>query len=230
VLRGHATVPRHAVALAPHPIAVHWARGRPVPPVSHARLRPLAGGRCRPPGPSLSPPLCSTRRRWDFLPPLCFLLRSDASPAVPSLTSASSHRTTDEDAATPPEPPSIGMPLHRPLLATPPPTDLLGEPCLRSSCPAHKPCYSGALTENLAAGSPPPGRRRARHRTVPRAVTTLAHAQRTGHLRGCTGPPGRGPTGLLAGRACQAATPRTIATGRILSRHCAVILNYFSIV
>jgi hypothetical protein len=103
-----------------------------------------------------APPLkgCYRRSRWDppspprvvFSPPL----RRHA--AMPSLASASSRRTTPEDAATLPEPPSTGTPSRRSLPATPPSPDLLGEPRLRSSCPVHPLRDGGALTENLVAG------------------------------------------------------------------------------
>jgi hypothetical protein len=38
--------------------------------------------------------------------------------------------------------------------------------------------------------------------------------ERTGSLRGWTGPPGRGPAGLPAGSVWQAAEPGTVAMGR----------------
>jgi hypothetical protein len=98
----HCARPRHA-----RPAAVAWQRRRPRPP---------AGGRCQPPrpffaapGPPLSLP-CSAPHvarlpaphpfkkvlppsAGFFSPAPCFLLLSDAAPAVPSLTSTSSYRT-----------------------------------------------------------------------------------------------------------------------------------------
>jgi hypothetical protein len=87
-----------------------------------------------------------------FSPALCFFSRSDAALAVPSLASASSHRTALEDATTPSEPPSTGTPLRWPLPANPPSFNLLRENRLCSSCSAHPLRDGGALTENLAAG------------------------------------------------------------------------------
>jgi hypothetical protein len=155
---------------------------RALPATRHCSVpTPPPGGRCHPPEtfsatprPPISPPLRPTRqstpsapsttfppppfkgelRRRRSTPPLChvFLLRSDATLAVPSLTSDSSRRTAPDDAATPPKSPSTGTPPRRPLSTTAPALDLLGEPHLRSPCPMHSPRGGGALTENLAAG------------------------------------------------------------------------------
>jgi hypothetical protein len=146
---------------------VHCATGPRVNTASrsHARSTPRASRH-----PPLSPPLCPTRRltpcppsavscRPPFkrvLPPAsCFSSHSNATLTVPSLTSASSRRTAPEDAATLPEPPSNGTLPRRLLSATPPPPDLLGEPRLRSPCPAQPPHSSGARAKHLAVPHPP---------------------------------------------------------------------------
>jgi hypothetical protein len=66
----------------------------------------------------------------------------------------------------------------------------------------------------LSGCTSPSGHWQTRHRAVPHVVTTprtrAARATTRAHKpqRGWTGPPGRGPASLLAGRVWQAATPR----------------------
>jgi hypothetical protein len=87
----------------------------------------------------------------------------------------------------------------------------------------HPPHDGGALIENLAADE---------CATTPSHVRAVRgdHVQRASRMRGWTGPRGRGPADLSAGRAWHAAEPGTVATGRISARHCAAILNHFLIV
>jgi hypothetical protein len=84
-----------------------------------------------------------------------FSSRSDAAPTATSLASASSHRTAPRTPAPCRSRPPTGTPPRRPLPSTPPPRNLLGEPGLHSSCPAHPPRDGHALSENLAAVGPP---------------------------------------------------------------------------
>jgi hypothetical protein len=139
---------RRAVTLALHcSVATPTDRGpmlaaravfrRAWAPLSLPRSTPHVARLPRPPSAAFPPPRINREpRRRRLNPPVrhVFLLRFDATPAVP-LASASSCRTAPEDVDTPPKPPSIRTPSRRPLPATPPSPDLLGEPRLRSLCP-----------------------------------------------------------------------------------------------
>jgi hypothetical protein len=171
--------------------------------------QPPLKGRCHPPS-------------AEFFPPApCFSSHSDTTPAATFPASTASCRTTSR---TPPprrsHPPTGTSPCW-PLPAAPPSPDFLGEPRLRSSCPAPPRDPTGARRQHLAAGQPPPRRHRARYRAGARASCAR------GFLRGWTGPPGRGPAGHPVGRVWQATTPHTVAAGRIRARHCAAFFKLF---
>jgi hypothetical protein len=88
-------------------------------------------------------------------------------------------------ATEPASPPSTATVPRHPT--APPTRRYLGEPRLRSSCPAPSPLSSGACAANLAASHPPVSRRRPRH-CVGRVRDDHAHGARRANQRGPSGP------------------------------------------
>jgi hypothetical protein len=114
--------------------------------------------------------------------------------------------------------PSTRTPPCRSHPAAPPSLDLLGEPRLRSSCPAPPWDPAGAHRRTMPSVNP--------HRAAVERATTSVHAlaPRGDHAgtRAARGPQNRGPAGLPAGHAWQGVGLSTVAVGRISARHCAM--------
>jgi hypothetical protein len=143
----HAWAPSLSLPLRPtrHPTPQTPPPSARVPPVPFKRALPPAVGRIF----SLAP---------------CFSSRFDVALAATFLASTAGHRTAPRMLPPRRSCPPTGTPPRRPLPAAPPSPDLLGEPRLRSSCPAPPRDPTGARWQHLAVGKHPLLHRRARHR------------------------------------------------------------------